>query len=196
MDGLLAATSRSVAGTKKRTRHRNRSPGLLPSASHLPTRNSRRSRGHRRGLDARLDKSGAKIESVESTVAGKIDHLGKKLTKCEENEIDKRSSWKFVSRRLKSDKKTVAQAPRVLPQITEIVGRDRYERLGLCDWLQQWTHARRPQFDQCRVAIAANSIPGWRLLRMRRLSAQGGMQHRWGRVRRSCSNLHRRYVDR
>jgi hypothetical protein len=41
-------------------------------------------------LDTRLNKLDAKIDNVESNLAAKIDHLGTKLTKFEESEIDKR----------------------------------------------------------------------------------------------------------
>ena len=41
-------------------------------------------------LDTRLDKVDARIDNAESNLVGKIDRLGTKLTKFEENEIDKR----------------------------------------------------------------------------------------------------------
>ena len=47
-----------------------------------------------------------------------------------------------------------------------------------------------PTFDHRTVAIHLNIVLGWRLLRERRLSAQGGMQHRWGRDRDRRSSLH------
>jgi capsule polysaccharide export protein KpsE/RkpR len=42
------------------------------------------------GLDTRVEKLDAKIDSVESNLAGKINRLDTKLTKFEEREIDKR----------------------------------------------------------------------------------------------------------
>jgi hypothetical protein len=63
-------------------------------------------------LDARLDKSDAKIDSVGSTLAGKIDHLGTKLTKFEESEIDKRLQLEVrvaaIEKHLGIDKKIAA----------------------------------------------------------------------------------------
>jgi hypothetical protein len=63
-------------------------------------------------LDARLDKSDAKLESVESHLAGKIDHLGTKLTKFEESEIDKRLQLEVrvaaIEKHLGIDKKIAA----------------------------------------------------------------------------------------
>jgi hypothetical protein len=53
-------------------------------------------------LDKRIDKLDAKIDSVESNLAGKINRLDTKLTKFEEHELDKR---KARSPRL-SDRKT------------------------------------------------------------------------------------------
>jgi hypothetical protein len=41
-------------------------------------------------LDTRVEKLDAKIDSVESNLAGKINRLDTKLTKFEEREIDKR----------------------------------------------------------------------------------------------------------
>jgi hypothetical protein len=41
-------------------------------------------------LDIRFNKLDAKIDSVESNLAGKINRLDTKLTKFEEHEIDKR----------------------------------------------------------------------------------------------------------
>jgi hypothetical protein len=41
-------------------------------------------------LDKRIDKLDAKIDNVESNLAGKINRLDTKLTKFEEREIDKR----------------------------------------------------------------------------------------------------------
>ena len=37
-----------------------------------------------------VSRRGFQGSSIESTLAGKIDHVGTKLTKFEENEIDKR----------------------------------------------------------------------------------------------------------
>jgi hypothetical protein len=63
-------------------------------------------------LDARLDKSDAKIDSVGSTLAGKIDHLGAKLTRFEESEIDKRLQLEVrvaaIEKHLGIDKKIAA----------------------------------------------------------------------------------------
>jgi hypothetical protein len=41
-------------------------------------------------LDTRLDKLDVKIDNVESSLVSKIDRMGTKLTKFEENQIDKR----------------------------------------------------------------------------------------------------------
>jgi hypothetical protein len=41
-------------------------------------------------LDKRIDKLDAKIDTVESNLAGKISRIDAKLTKFEESEIDKR----------------------------------------------------------------------------------------------------------
>jgi hypothetical protein len=63
-------------------------------------------------LDTRLDKLDATIENVESTLVGKIDRLGTKLTKFEESEIDKRKQLEVrvaaIEKHLGIDKKIVA----------------------------------------------------------------------------------------
>jgi len=63
-------------------------------------------------VEKRLDKTDAKIESVESNLAGKIDHLGTKLTKFEESEIDKRKQLEVrvaaIEKHLGIDKKIAA----------------------------------------------------------------------------------------
>jgi hypothetical protein len=63
-------------------------------------------------LDARLDKLDAKIDNAESNLAGKIDHLGTKLTKFEESEIDKRKQLEVrvaaIEKHLGIDKKIAA----------------------------------------------------------------------------------------
>jgi hypothetical protein len=41
-------------------------------------------------LDSRIENPDAKIDTAETNLAGKIDHLDTKLTKFEEREIDKR----------------------------------------------------------------------------------------------------------
>jgi|SRR5580704_5188830 hypothetical protein len=48
----------------------------------------------------------------------------------------------------------------------------------------------QPTFDHRTVAIHVNIVLGWRLLRAP-FERAGGMQHRWGRDRDRCSNLHR-----
>jgi hypothetical protein len=45
--------------------------------------------------------------------------------------------------------------------------------MSVCGRLQQRGPARRPRNDHCVVAIDADILVGWRLLRLRRLSAQG-----------------------
>jgi septal ring factor EnvC (AmiA/AmiB activator) len=63
-------------------------------------------------VEKRLDKTDAKIESVESNLAGKIDHLDTKLTKFEESEIDKRKQLEVrvaaIEKHLGIDKKIAA----------------------------------------------------------------------------------------
>jgi hypothetical protein len=56
-------------------------------------------------LDRRIDKLDAKIDSVEFKLAAKIDRLDTRLTKFEENEIDKRLQLEVrVSHNLGIDK--------------------------------------------------------------------------------------------
>jgi hypothetical protein len=63
-------------------------------------------------LDARIDKLDAKIGSVESKLAAKIDRLDTGLTKFEEHEIDKRLQLEVrvsaIEKHLGLDKKIAA----------------------------------------------------------------------------------------
>jgi hypothetical protein len=63
-------------------------------------------------LDTRLNKLDAKIDNVESNLVAKIDRLGTKLTKFEENEIDKRLQLEVrvaaIEKHLGIDKKIAA----------------------------------------------------------------------------------------
>ena len=47
------------------------------------------------------------------------------------------------------------------------------------------------QFDQCAVAILADIVFPVKVAAIAPLERAGGMQHRWGRARDCCSNLHR-----
>jgi peptidoglycan hydrolase CwlO-like protein len=62
--------------------------------------------------DKRIDRLDAKIESVESNLAGKINRLDTKLTKFEEHEIDKRLQLEVrvtaIEKHLGLDKKIAA----------------------------------------------------------------------------------------
>jgi hypothetical protein len=63
-------------------------------------------------LDTRVEKLDAKIDSVESNFAGKINRLDTKLTKFEEHEIDKRLQLEVrvsaIEKHLGLDKKIAA----------------------------------------------------------------------------------------
>jgi prefoldin subunit 5 len=63
-------------------------------------------------LDRRIDKLDAKIDSVGSNLAGKINRLDTKLTKFEEHEIDKRLQLEVrvsaIEKHLGLDKKIAA----------------------------------------------------------------------------------------
>jgi cell division protein FtsB len=63
-------------------------------------------------LDKRIDKLDAKIDDVESSLAGKINRLYTKLTKFEEHEIDKRKRLEVrvtaIENHLGLDKKSAA----------------------------------------------------------------------------------------
>jgi hypothetical protein len=63
-------------------------------------------------LDIRVDKLDAKIDSVESNLAGKINRLDTKLTKFEQHEIDKRLQLEVrvsaIEKHLGFDKKIAA----------------------------------------------------------------------------------------
>ena len=63
-------------------------------------------------LDKRIDKLDAKIDSVESNLAGKVNRLDTKLTKFEEHEIDKRLQLEVrvtaIEKHLGLDKKIAA----------------------------------------------------------------------------------------
>jgi septal ring factor EnvC (AmiA/AmiB activator) len=63
-------------------------------------------------LDTRIDKLDAKIDSVESNLAGKIARLGTKLSKFEDREIDKRLQLEVrvsaIEKHLGLDKKIAA----------------------------------------------------------------------------------------
>jgi hypothetical protein len=63
-------------------------------------------------LDRRIDKLDAKIDNVESNLAGKINRLDTKLTKFEEHEIDKRLQLEVrvsaIEKHLGLDKKIAA----------------------------------------------------------------------------------------
>jgi hypothetical protein len=60
-------------------------------------------------VEKRLDKIDAKMDSVESNLAGKIDRLDTKLMKFEESEIDKRKQLEVrvaaIEKHLGIDKK-------------------------------------------------------------------------------------------
>jgi hypothetical protein len=63
-------------------------------------------------LDKRINKLDAKIDSVETNLAGRIDRLDTKLTKFEEHEIDKRKQLEVrvtaIEKHLGLDKKIAA----------------------------------------------------------------------------------------
>jgi hypothetical protein len=63
-------------------------------------------------LDKRIDKLDAKIDSVESNLAGKVNRLDTKLTNFEEHEIDKRLQLEVrvsaIEKHLSLDKKIAA----------------------------------------------------------------------------------------
>ena len=83
---------------------------LAHVVKHMATKDDLAAVGIR--LDRRIDKLDAKIYSVESNLAGKINRIDTKLTKFEESEIDKRLQLEVrvaaIEKHLGIDKKIAA----------------------------------------------------------------------------------------